>query len=242
MLPRFFVPDGLAPGATVDLPAEASHHAMRVLRLDEGDAVALFDDRGGEWRARLLRAGPALRAALETFDAVDRVPPLTVNLVQGVPAADKMDWIVQKTTELGVATIRPVAAKRSVVKLSGERLERRGRHWQQVAVAACEQCGRNRVPVVAPLLDLPQYLGLAPQENEVRLLLAPGAERPLREMVRPAGPVTLLVGPEGGFDEGEMRAAMTAGFSPLSLGPRVLRTETAGVAALAAIMALWGDF
>ena len=240
MLPRFHVPGGLAPGATVDLPAEAAHHALRVLRLGDGDDVMLFDGRGGEWGARLVRAGPGLRAVLAGFDAEDRVPALHVTLVQGLPAADKMDWIVQKATELGVAAIQPVAAKRSVVRLSGERMARRVHHWQQVAVAACEQCGRNRVPGVAPLLDLPHYLGSA-TTNDTRLLLAPGAEHGLRGMEKPAGPVTLLVGPEGGFEEGEIHAALAAGFKPLSLGPRVLRTETAGTAALAAMMALWGD-
>ena len=242
MLPRFLVPDGLAPGATVDLPAAAAHHALRVLRLDEGDAVTLFDGRGGEWFARLVRSGPSLRAALAAFAAADRAPPLAVTLVQALPAADKMDWIVQKATELGAAAIRPVAAKRSVVRLSGERMERRVRHWQQVAVAACEQCGLNRVPAVAPLLDLPQYLGLDAPHDDVRLFLAPGAERSLREMERPEGAATLLIGPEGGFEEGEARAIAASGFMPVSLGPRVLRTETAGIAAISAMLALWGDF
>lgn len=242
MLPRFFIPSALAPGATVDLPDEAAHHAARVLRLGDGDGVVLFDGRGGSWRARLLRAGPAVRAVLEEFDAADREPGLRVTLVQGLPAADKMDWVVQKCTELGVAAIHPVAARRSVVKLSGERLERRVHHWQQVAVAACEQCGRNRVPEVAPLLDLPQYLGRPAQDNERRFVLAPGGVESLRGLGELTGPVALLVGPEGGFEDGEMRAAVAAGFEPLTLGPRVLRTETAGVAALAAMMALWGDF
>ena len=242
MLPRFYVPQGLAAGATVELPEAAAHHALRVLRLSDGDAAILFDGNGGEWLAKLVRAGPALRAVLETFAPADRVPELPLTLVQGLPAADKMDWIVQKCTELGVAQIRPVAAKRSVVKLSGERMERRVHHWQQVAVAACEQSGRNRVPAVAPLLDLPQYLALTAPENEIRIVLAPDAPRSLREMTRPTGPVTLLIGPEGGFEEGEIRAAQTAGFTPLTLGPRILRTETAGIAALAAMMALWGDF
>lgn len=242
MLPRFHVAAGLAPGASVDLPPEAAHHALRVLRLADGDEVVLFDGRGGQWLARLLRAGPLLRATLEVFDADDRQPPLKVTLVQGLPAADKMDWIVQKSTELGVAAIQPVTAKRSVVRLAGERMLRRGQHWQQVAVAACEQCGRNRVPPVAPLLDLPQYLGMPPAENAVRLLLAPGAETRLSGMEKPAGEVTLLVGPEGGLEEGETLAALAAGFRPVSLGPRVLRTETAGPAMLAALMTLWGDF
>lgn len=242
MLPRFHVAVGLAPGATIELPPEAAHHAVRVLRLADGDRVVLFDGHGGQWQARLAHAGKKVRATLEAFDAEDRQPPLAVTLVQGLPAADKMDWIVQKCTELGVAAIQPVTAVRSVVRLSGERLLRRGQHWQQVAVAACEQCARNRVPPVAPLLDLPHYLGTAAPADATRLLLAPGAELNLRGMAKPAGPVTLLVGPEGGFEEAETRAALAAGFRPVSLGPRVLRTETAGPAMLAALMALWGDF
>ncbi len=236
------MPDGLAPGATVELPAEAAHHAMRVLRLNEGDPVMLFDGRGGEWFARLVRSGPAVRAVLETFTPADRAPALAVTLVQALPAADKMDWIVQKATELGVAAIQPVAAKRSVVRLSGERMERRGRHWQQIAVAACEQCGMNRVPAMAPLLDLPQYLATTAPHNDIRLFLAPDAERSLKDMSPPQGAATLLIGPEGGFEEGEARAIAAAGFVPVSLGPRVLRTETAGIAAISAMLALWGDF
>jgi 16S rRNA (uracil1498-N3)-methyltransferase len=243
MLPRFHVPDGLAPGATVELPADAAHHATRVLRLGDGDPVMLFDGRGGEWFARLARSGPVVKAVLERFEDEDRAPQVRFTLVQGLPdAADKMDWIIQKATELGVAAIQPVAAKRSVVKLSGERMERRCRHWQQVAVSACEQCGMNRVPAVAPLLDLPQYLGLAASHNDTRLFLAPGAERTLQSLPRPEGAVTLLIGPEGGFEEGEARAIAAAGFMPVSLGPRVLRTETAGIAAMSAMLALWGDF
>lgn len=242
MVPRFYVAAGLAPGASVELPPEAAHHAVRVLRLGDGDEVVLFDGRGGEWRARLQRSGPAMRAVLDAFDADDREPPLAVTLVQGLPAADKMDWIVQKCTELGVGAVRPVAARRSVVRLSGERMERRVQHWQQVAVAACEQCGRNRVPEVAPLVDLPHYLGMAARAGETRLLLMPGAEIALSQMEKPSGGVTLMIGPEGGFEDGEVRAALAAGFRPVSLGPRVLRTETAGAAMLAALMARWGDF
>lgn len=242
MLPRFHVPEGLAPGATVDLPDEAAHHAARVLRLGDGDPVILFDGRGGEWFARLQRAGNAMRAALESFAAEDRAAALGITLVQALPAADKMDWIVQKATELGVAAIQPVAARRSVVRLSGERMERRGRHWQQVAVAACEQCGLNRVPTVAPLLDLPQYLGMPAPDNDTRLFLSPEAAGRLADMAPPPGPLILLVGPEGGFEEGEVRAIAAAGFRPMRLGPRVLRTETAGIAAISAMLALWGDF
>ncbi len=242
MLPRFHVPQGVAPGATIELPAEAAHHAVRVLRLGEGEPITLFDGQGGEWFARLVRSGSAMNARIEGFVDEDRAPPLRVTLAQGLPnAADKMDWIVQKMTELGVAAIQPVAARRSVIKLSGERMERRRSHWQQIAISACEQCGLNRLPAVAPLLDLPHYLGSA-ATDDVRLFLAPGAERRLKDLPRPTGGITLLAGPEGGFEDGEVRAIEAAGFTPVSLGPRVLRTETAGIAAISAMLALWGDF
>jgi 16S rRNA (uracil1498-N3)-methyltransferase len=242
MIARFHCPFPLAPGARVELPAEAAHHAVRVLRLGPGDPVVLFDGRGGEWRARLERAGKAVLGILEEFTAVDRESPLAVTLAQALPAADKMDWIVQKGVELGVSAVRPLVARRSVVRLSGERMERRVAHWQAVAVAACEQCGRNRLPEVASLADLAHYLGEAPAAGELRLVLAPDGEPRLSELPRPAGPVTLLVGPEGGFEEGELAAIRWAGFLPVRLGARVLRTETAGLAALAAMQALWGDY
>jgi 16S rRNA (uracil1498-N3)-methyltransferase len=148
---------------------------------------------------------------------------------------------VQKAVELAVSAIRPVIAKRSVVRLAADKLERRHAHWRNVAIAACEQCGVNRVPIVAPLLDLPHYLAQPADKNESRWLLLPGANIRLRDMPRPVGPVSILVGPEGGFEEGEIDIALLAGFSPISFGPRVLRTETAGPATLAAMMALWGD-
>jgi 16S rRNA (uracil1498-N3)-methyltransferase len=242
MSPRFHCPFPLASGALVDLPDEAAHHATKVLRLVEGDAVILFDGRGGEWTGRLGRVGKAVTVQLTEFAAVDRESPLLVTLAQGLPAADKMDWIMQKGVELGVAAFRPLASRRSVIRLAGERLERRVAHWQAVAVAACEQCGRNRVPPVAPLVDLPHFFGEPRADRELRLILAPGAACRLSALPRPDGPVTLLVGPEGGFEAGELAAAQLAGFQPISLGPRVLRTETAGLATLAALMALWGDF
>lgn len=245
MIPRLYCPDPLPPGGLIDLPEEAAHHAVRVLRLGEGDGLHLFDGRGGVWHARIEGLKPRVRVRLDTFDPTDLEPPLAVTLVQCLPAADKMDWIVQKAVELGVTAIQPVTARRSVVRLTGERVQRRLQHWQAVAVAACEQCGRNRVPAVAPLLDLPQYLAQAGSENVGKLLLWPETSARLRDLEAPADgasqPLVLLVGPEGGLDEGEQAAALAAGFTPMGLGPRVLRTETAGLAALAAIMSLWGD-
>lgn len=240
-LPRFFINNLLAPGASVDLPPEVAHHASHVLRLKQDDEVRLFDGRGGEWAAHIVRLKPTLHVALDSFDPASHAPDLRVTLVQALPAADKMDWVVQKAVELGIAVIQPVVAKRSVVRLSGEKLARRQIHWRNVAVAACEQCGANVVPVVAPLLDLPRYLSQTATENELRLLLLPEATARLRDLSRPDGAVTLLIGPEGGFDEGEIEIAAFAGFKPLSFGPRVLRTETAGPAVLAAMMTQWGD-
>lgn len=220
---------------------------MNVLRVGAGDAAILFDGSGGEWQAALQPAGRRLMAKLTTFSEPEREAPVAITLAQALPAADKMDWIVQKAVELGVFRIQPIAARRSVVKLSGTRTERRLAHWQAIAVAACEQSGRTHVPEVAPLLDLQHYLDQGTESNEsaegsgLRLICVPDATAALRRMPMPSGPVSLLIGPEGGFEEGELLAARAAGFQPLGLGPRVLRTETAGLAALAAMMTLWGD-
>jgi 16S rRNA (uracil1498-N3)-methyltransferase len=209
--------------------------------MKEGDRLRLFDGRGGEWTARIDRLKPHPHVVLEQFDDRLTESPLEVTLVQSLPSGDKMDWVVQKAVELGVGTLQPVAARRSVIRLSGEKAERRARHWQGVAISACEQSGRSVVPEVAPVLDLPQYLAHPARENELRLVLAPGAEVRLRDLPPPPGPVTLLIGPEGGFEEDELLMARSAGFRALGFGPRILRTETAGLAAIAALMALWGD-
>ena len=246
MISRFFCPSPLTFGATIELPAEVAHHAVNVLKVGAGNTAILFDGRGGEWRATLSPAGksskPVLYATLTEFNECDNEPPLQITLVQALPTSDKMDWVVQKAVELGVARIQPIMTKRSVMRLSGERATRRVAHWRNIAIAACEQSGRNRVPAVAPIIELPRYLGQAVERSaECRFICAPSATQSLREQQVPALPIALLVGPEGGFDESELSAATLAGFQPIRLGPRVLRTETAGVAALAAIMALWGD-
>lgn len=243
MIPRFHCPFPLAPGAQIELPEAAARHALKVLRMKAGERVILFDGRGGEWLAELkVGAGGTAHAALRAFADRDCESPLHVALAQALPAGDKMDWIVEKCVELGVAAIQPVAAKRSVIRLSAERMARRVAHWNAIARAACEQCGRNRVPEVAPLLDLPQYLARAQVQNARRLLLDPQGGTALQALDRPAAPVVVLSGPEGGWEAGELQAAHTAGFQALKLGPRILRSETAGAAALAALQARWGDF
>ena len=242
--PRFFVALELAPamaGQTIELPPAAAHHAARVLRLAVGDALTLFTGAGGEYAAMLAhvdKRGASVR--LGAFDPVERESPLAVTLVQAVAANDAMDYAVRKAVELGVAAVQPVTTARSAPLPPGERGDRRHAHWQQIAVAACEQCGRNRVPAVLPLHSLREWL--ATRDRQVAaLLLAPDAARPLAQMTSLGTSVDLLVGPEGGFAPDERSAAERAGVHAVRFGPRVLRTETAGVAALAALQALWGD-
>lgn len=240
MNPRFFCPDGLLPASDMPLPAAVAHHAERVLRLAVGDPVTLFDGQGGECAASILAFGKQPLARLGPRLAIERESPLQITLVQALASGDKMDWVVQKAVELGVAAVRPVAAERSVLKLAGERADKRVAHWQQVAVAACEQSGRNRVPVVGEILPLAKYL--ARPFDGTRLILAPGADGALARKARPTRPLAILIGPEGGWSPAELDLAARAGCEPLALGPRVLRTETAGLAALAAMQTVWGDF
>ena len=218
---------------------------MRVLRLKAGDAVVLFNGDGTEYAAVISEAGRD-RLALDVTGraAVDRESPLAVTLAQAVSGGERMDYTVQKAVELGAAAIQPLTAERSVVRLQGERAAKRAEHWQAVVVASCEQCGRNRLPRVLPLLGFDAYLAgqAARRDGVLRLMLSPRSVRGLRDLDRPAGAIVLLAGPEGGFSPQEERVAEQAGFLPARVGPRVLRTETAAVAALSAIQALWGDF
>lgn len=239
MPPRFFCPMPLTAGATIELPAEVAHHADRVLRLKAGETVTLFNGEGGEFPAELVSLGKKAHATLGERQSTERESPLEVSLAQSLVSSDKMDWVLQKAVELGVSRIQPVASTRSVVKLSTERAEKRMEHWRQVVISACEQCGRNTLPQLEPLQSLPRHL--ATPGNALRLFLSPWASERIHDLARPAR-VELLVGPEGGFTDEEEQAARAAGFRPVSLGPRVLRTETAGLAALSALQTLWGDF
>ena len=248
-IPRFYVPDALAPGARVSLPKEAAHHALRVLRMSEGDAVRLFNGDGLLYRAKIWRADKQdVVVLIEQGAEASCESPLSVTLVQGISSGERMDFSLQKSVELGITAIQPIQAERSVVKLSAERKEKRLRHWQQIVIAACEQCGRNVVPVVRPVLGLTEWLvqasGVGGQASggELRIHLSPDAELRLRDLEKPTGPVLLAVGPEGGFSEQEHAALQQFGFVGVKLGPRVLRTETAGLAALAAMQMAWGDF
>jgi len=240
-LPRFYCREALSPGAHVELPEPVARHAVRVLRLPPGAPMVLFDGRGGEYPAHIERIErDRVMAVLGAWVETERESALAITLVQALQAGDKMDFTIQKAVELGVRDIVPVESRRSVLRLAGERAGKRVAHWQGVVASACEQCGRNQVPLVAPLEKLENWLA-RPADGVLRLMLAPDAEQTLAT-IAPAKDVQLLIGAEGGLDPQEVIAAQQAGFQAVRLGPRVLRTETAGLAALAALQALWGDF
>jgi 16S rRNA (uracil1498-N3)-methyltransferase len=237
-IPRFHVAAELAAGATIELPREAAHHATRVLRLRIGESLTLFNGSGGEYAATIAsieRGGATV--ALGAHQAHERESPLAITLVQGIAGADRMDFIIQKAVELGVAAIQPVLTSKSIVRLSKERGEARLAHWQRIVIAACEQCGRNRIPEVFPAESLAVY---SPPPDAVKVLLSPQATTDLKALAQ--SPLVLAVGPEAGFDSAEEQLLAQKGFVAARLGPRILRTETAALAALAALNAIRGDF
>ncbi len=239
---RFYCPYRLGPGQTLDLPPDAAHHATKVLRMEAGHEVTLFNGEGGEYAATITHISKnGVTVKTTGYREREIESPLAVTLAQAISSGDRMDYTLQKAVELGVTHIQPLSSERCVVKLAGDRAEKRMRHWQQVVISACEQCGRNRVPEVAPIQPLIHWLGNLPPDTQ-HLMLAPGAQHSLGELPAPGAPVTLLIGPEGGLSPNEIRAAESRGFTPVRLGPRVLRTETAALVALAAMQTLWGDF
>jgi 16S rRNA (uracil1498-N3)-methyltransferase len=237
-MPRFFCPQPLAIGALIDLPDAVAHH-LHVLRLQAGDTLTLFDGSGGQYQARLESVEKRrASAAIVGFDAREVELPFALTLAQGLPEGSKMDWIIEKAVEMGVAAIQPLAAQRRVVRLSGERLDKRQQHWQGVIEAASEQSGRNRLARLHTLAPLQDWLATpAP----TRILLSPRGAEPLSAWARARAPqdLTLMIGPEGGFTEQEENAAIAAGALPLTMGTRILRTETAGIAAAAILAAHW---
>lgn len=239
MPPRLFVEAPLAAGHTLPLPATAARH-VQVLRLQPGDALTLFDGQGGEWDARVAAmARSGVQAEVIAHRGVERELELAVTLAVAMPSGDRMDALVEKATELGAAAIQPLLAERSVLRLAGERAERRRDHWQAVAVAACEQCGRNRVPPVAPVQTLAAWLATlpaAPADGGSRWLLGWRDAAPWPQAVKGlVVELTVLSGPEGGFSAAEEDLARARGFACVSLGARVLRADTAPLAALAAL-------
>jgi 16S rRNA (uracil1498-N3)-methyltransferase len=247
MPPRFFVDAPLAADAVLELPDAVVRH-VQVLRLAPGDAITVFNGLGGSYSATLVEIGKRHATVRIGAHAVSEAEtPYAVTLAQGLAGGDKMDWLIEKAVELGVSVVQPLHAARSVVRLSGDRATKRHAHWQALIEAACEQCGRNRLPALAPVANLEQWLATAPATG-ARLLLSPRASSSLPELAQAereawrAGGVTLLIGPEGGLSPEEEDLARRAGFIGVSLGPRILRTETAGLACLATLNAILGGF
>jgi 16S rRNA (uracil1498-N3)-methyltransferase len=236
-VPRFFIDAEFVLGELVTLPPRVAHHAHHVLRLREGEAITLLNGRGGEFAARLL---PGVASVLvESFDPVDRESPLAITLVQALVASEKLEWIIEKSTEVGVARIIIAPTARSTVKLVGDRLNTRVARWNEIAIAACCQCGRNRPPPVLFLPTLSSALALA-SDSAVKCIFSPGATTGLR-MQRSSASISIAIGPEGDWTEQELATADQHGYVRALFGPRVLRTETAGVAVIAALQAGAGD-
>lgn len=242
-MPRFYCAPPLPVSGTFDLPPEAAHHAARVLRLRKGDDVEIFDGNGNECRGTIAEiSGKRVVVGSIAATNTNRESPLQVVLAQALASSEKMDWVIQKATELGVTEIQPLDTERSVAKLSAERATKRLEHWRQVAISACEQCGRNTLPQIHAPLDIMVWLQQMRQAADTKFILLPGGAASLHNQVKPQGKVILLIGAEGGFTQAESEIALHSGFVAIRMGARVLRTETAAVAGLAALQTLWGDF
>jgi 16S rRNA (uracil1498-N3)-methyltransferase len=244
-LPRFFCAMPLAAGSIIDLPDALAHHALRVLRLKPGSEIILFNGQGGEYHARLETpdagsgSNTAAPVTLLHFDPVERELTTDITLAQGIPSGDKMDWVIEKAVELGAARLSPIEAQRSVIQLRGDRLAKRMGHWRRIAQAASEQCGRNRIMQIDEPLKMETYIGRSLSEGRVVLFCDPAASFSLKQAVADKQqPLTLLVGPEGGWSVEEQDIIRKFGLSGVRFGRRVLRTETAGLALIAAISAI----
>ena len=244
--PRFYcdpkTSDKLALGAQIKLSENAAMHATRALRLDIGDLVILFNGDGYDYHGELtfIKKNEVI-AKINSIKEVDNESPIKVILAQAISSGDRMDFTIQKAVEMGVTEIQPIASQRSVVKLSGERAEKRREHWQNVVNSACEQSGRAFVPQVAMPLTLANWLASKPGA-QTKVTLSPTANVNFKDLPAPQGNICLLVGAEGGLTEDEIELAASQGFSPVRLGKRILRTETAPLAAIATMQTIWGDF
>jgi len=237
-VPRLYVPDA-TPGGDAAVADGAAHHLLRVLRLRPGAAVRVFDGAGGEYAGRLDGPARAPRVRIGELERTEPAPELAITLVVAISRRTRMEWALEKAVELGVSAIRPVFSERARVRLDDRRAERKLDHWRSVVVSAAAQCGRARLPELAGPAALDG--ALAEVHADSRLLLDPEAREGLGDLPPPSGTLALLAGPESGFTRGELAAARAAGWRGVKLGPRVLRAETAGPAALAAVQALWGD-
>jgi 16S rRNA (uracil1498-N3)-methyltransferase len=238
---RIYCEGPLKTGEQIALPAAGAYHVARVLRMREGAPLRVFDGTGGEFQAEITRVqGDAVTVELGSQAQTATESPLRITLVQGVSRGERMDWTLQKATELGAAAIAPVLTARSVVRLDDKQAEKKHAHWRGIVIGACEQCGRARVPSVSPPTSLRDYFANV-RKDGMRLVLSPAAPRALAGIASLPSKVDLLIGPEGGLEDDELVAAEKAGFMPVRLGPRILRTETAAVVALTVLQALWGD-
>lgn len=239
---RLYIGGQYGTGSELELDADRSRYLTRVLRLRGGDSLLVFNGEGSEFRATLLGAGKS-SATLRIDEATvaNTESGLRLHLVQGISRGERMDFVVQKATELGVKRITPVLTEYGVVKLDARRAGKRRDHWQKVAASACEQCGRVRLPLVDPPVTLKDWFGAATANVDTQLILKPGADTSLSTVTAPSKKICMLIGPEGGFSDSEYEDADIAGFHPVAMGPRILRTETAAAAAIAILQSLWGD-
>jgi 16S rRNA (uracil1498-N3)-methyltransferase len=238
---RVFVAQPLAPERDLLLPEAAAYHVARVLRLRAGAPIVAFDGSGSDYHCEILVVeGDRVRIRVGRGAAGLPESTLRITLVQAVSRGERMDWTLQKATELGVRTVVPVLSARSVVRLDEQQAAKKQRHWQAIVAAACEQCGRSVPPEIRAPQELVAYLAAAPREGQ-RFVLSPGGPASLAGLASVTARVELLIGPEGGLDDAELDRAAQAGFTPVRLGPRVLRTETAGIVALTVLQAMWGD-
>ena len=239
--PRIYLPATLTPGTEAELDTRAAGHAVRVLRLRIGDALVLFNGDGNDYAAELVEARKdEARVRVLSARARPGESPLSIELGQGISRGERMDYTIQKAVELGVQCIAPLDTERSQVKLSGEREEKRLQHWGGIILHACEQSGRSRIPELQPVQRLERWLA-AQADATHRLFLDPEGDVCVKDLTGPVAAVSLLVGPEGGLSPAERELAVAHGFLRLRLGPRILRTETAALTALAALQGIWGD-
>ncbi|MBC7787689.1 MAG: 16S rRNA (uracil(1498)-N(3))-methyltransferase [Methylophilaceae bacterium] len=241
---RFYTPENLELEIVTALPSNASTHASRVLRLTVGDHVTLFNGDGYDYLCELMTVTKStVTAKVGTKILVSSESPLNITLLQAISSGDRMDNTIQKAIELGVNKIQPINSQRSLIKLAGERAEKRKEHWQNVVISACEQSGRAIVPQVHSAITLANWLSHNPlQANSTRITLSPTATQNLQDLLSPNGEIYLLIGAEGGLTQDEIQLASTQGFKPVQLGKRILRTETAALAAVSAMQVIWGDF
>ncbi len=240
---RFYSAEKLSIGATIPLSISAATHATRALRMNVGDKIKLFNGDGFDYDCELISIKKnTVISSVKSSQKIELESPLSITLLQGISSGDRMDYTIQKAVELGVKAIQPISTERSVVKLNQERAQKRLEHWQNIVISACEQSGRAFVPQVFAPVSLANWLAENPQTNATRILLNPVGALKIATLTKPAGEIQLLIGAEGGLSQNEINAATSQGFQSIILGPRILRTETAALTAIASMQILWGDY